>query len=280
MGYLLDGFRALGVTIRNVFRRTVTFEYPKVKRARAERYRNSFALRHDEHGEPACNGCGACAQICPSRVITVVQGPKVVSEVTGKKRGTTESYTLDLNGCIFCELCVQVCPTDAIVMCRVPQTPAYSREELCLTMDKLYVNEKEKGLAWGRGSLLREMQDPKRGKAAPARKKKAASKAADEPKKAAARADDRQEEKAEAAADGPKKAAARADDRPEEKAEAAADGPKKAAARADDRPEEKAEAAADEPARAADGEPVVPPPPKVFAPPPTKPPAKEREGTA
>jgi formate hydrogenlyase subunit 6/NADH:ubiquinone oxidoreductase subunit I len=36
---------------------------------------------------------------------------------------------------------VQVCPVDAIVLCRVPTAPGFDREDLFLTMEKLYANE-------------------------------------------------------------------------------------------------------------------------------------------
>jgi formate hydrogenlyase subunit 6/NADH:ubiquinone oxidoreductase subunit I len=136
--------------------------YPAEKRPRAERYRNSFALLHDDTGDEACVGCLQCERICPSQVITVI-AEKKASPVSGKRRGYAKDFSLDLNACIFCELCVQVCPTDAIVMLRVPETPGYAREELVLTMDKLYDNERDKPATWGTASKLMAMQDPKRG---------------------------------------------------------------------------------------------------------------------
>jgi formate hydrogenlyase subunit 6/NADH:ubiquinone oxidoreductase subunit I len=57
---------------------------------------------------------------------------------------------------------VQVCPTDAIVMLRVQEVPGFEREDLLLTRERLYANEKEKPLYWGTGSALIEMQNPKR----------------------------------------------------------------------------------------------------------------------
>ena len=118
---------------------------------------------HNEHGEEACIGCKMCERICPSDIITVVAAGRKESPVTGKKRGYCADFTLDLNACIVCELCVQVCPEDSILHLRVPQGPGYSREELVLTMDKLYANEDTEDLAWGSGSGLVAMQDPKRG---------------------------------------------------------------------------------------------------------------------
>ena len=153
--------RALWVTFRNFFRRRVT-EGMRPEESRAKRYKASFALVHDEHGEEACIGCDLCGKICPSQIITVVSDSKRLSPVTGKKRGYVKDFTLDLQACIYCELCVQVCPTDAIVMLRVQEEPGYAREDLVLTMDKLYENERRKPLYWGKGSLLMEMQDPNR----------------------------------------------------------------------------------------------------------------------
>lgn len=173
MGYLLDSVRTLWVTLRGAFRTPTTVHYPMQKRERAERYRNTFALVHDAEGDEACVGCLQCEKVCPSQIITI-EAEKRESPVTGKRRGYAKDFTLDLNACIFCELCVQVCPTDAILMCRVPQQPGFSREDLCLTMDRLYENEKTKPVTWGNATKLMEMQDPKRGQP-PAAPKKAAA---------------------------------------------------------------------------------------------------------
>jgi formate hydrogenlyase subunit 6/NADH:ubiquinone oxidoreductase subunit I len=161
-------FDNLWVNLRNIFRGMNTEPLPwKGDRPRSERYRASFALVHNELGEEACIGCDMCAKICPSEIITVVPGGRKESPVTGKKRGYCDDFTLDLNACIICELCVQVCPTDAIVMLRVQEAPAFQREDLVLTMDKLYANEALKQNTWGTGTRLVQMQGeaPKKPKA-------------------------------------------------------------------------------------------------------------------
>lgn len=177
MRVLTASLRAMGVTLRNLFRTPTTVEYPDVIRPRSERHRVSFALVHDEHGEEACIGCMACERICPSAIITVTPDKKRESPVTGKKRGYLQDFTLDLQACIVCELCVQVCPTDAIVMTQEPETPGFAREDLVLTMDKLYANETAKTVTWGNATKLNEMQDPKRGLPPPEPKAKPAPKA-------------------------------------------------------------------------------------------------------
>lgn len=159
MGYFKDSLRALANTMANFVRRPTTVQFPAEKRPRAERYRSSFALLHDEQGDELCIGCLQCERICPSEVIKIEQTGKIESPITGKKRGYAKSFVLDLNACIYCELCVQVCPTDAIVMTREPELPAFGREDLVLTMEKLYANETSKPRAWGDGTKLMEMQE-------------------------------------------------------------------------------------------------------------------------
>ena len=133
-------FQALGTTLRNLTRKPNTVMHPFVQRVRSDRYRQTFALLHEANGDEACIGCKKCEKICPSEVITVV-ATKHESAITGKKRGWAEDFNLDLTACIVCELCVQVCPVDAIVMCSVPTKPSFAREDLLLTMDRLYANE-------------------------------------------------------------------------------------------------------------------------------------------
>jgi NADH-quinone oxidoreductase subunit I len=156
--------RALLVTLRNLFRRPATVEFPRRIRPRPERYRTGFALLHDEHGEELCIGCLACEKICPSGIVRVKAGPKRESAVTGKKRGWAEDLTIDIEACLGCELCVQVCPTDALVMTRAPERPAHHREELFLTMAKLYENGAGRDHGWATGSRLMAMQETPDGK--------------------------------------------------------------------------------------------------------------------
>ncbi len=172
MRHLIDALRALWISLVNIVRRPVTVQFPTVVRARPERYRASFALLHDEHGEELCIGCLACERICPSQVIKMTQAPKRESIVTGKKRGFVSDFTLDLSACIYCELCIQVCPEDAIVMTSTPESPTYARGDLVLTMERLYANEKLRPASWGNGTRLTAMQASpaaeKKGKPAPA----------------------------------------------------------------------------------------------------------------
>ncbi len=162
MLYLTATLQSLFSTLRQSLKKPTTVEYPKVVRPRAPRLRASFALTKDAAGDENCIGCKKCEKVCPSEVIalTTVKKP---SPITGKSRGYASDFTLNLQGCIICELCVQVCPTDAIVMVQDQEKPGFSREDLVLTMDKLYDNgEKKLRLSWANASVLAEHQNPER----------------------------------------------------------------------------------------------------------------------
>lgn len=202
MSYLRETLRAMWTTLHNALRKPVTYEFPEVIRPRAERFRASFALPDDEHGELACIGCMACERICPSEVIKLRPTGKKESPVTGKKRAYVDEFVLDLGGCIQCELCVQVCNSDAILMVREPETPAFAREDLVLDLDKLRANAKAKTAAWGKGTILQQMQEsPKAEKKKPAEPKPradGADKAGATPSKAADKPADNPAERATA----------------------------------------------------------------------------------
>ena len=64
--------RAMGMTLRNFFRRPVTVRYPTVKRVYPDRFRGILALTYDKDtGEENCIGCRLCEYICPPQVIKV-----------------------------------------------------------------------------------------------------------------------------------------------------------------------------------------------------------------
>jgi NADH-quinone oxidoreductase chain I len=146
--------RAMGVTLRNLFRPPVTVQYPTVKRVYPDRFRGILALAYDkETGEEACIGCRLCEYICPPQVIKVEM-------LKAEKRNYAKTFTLELYACEFCELCVQVCPTDAIVMMKSFDMSTTDRREMLLDKDRLHAIGQEYPRSWATGNRLRDMQGP------------------------------------------------------------------------------------------------------------------------
>jgi NADH-quinone oxidoreductase subunit I len=146
--------KAMGVTLRNFFRKPVTVHYPDVKREYPDRFRGILALTYDtETGEENCIGCRLCEYICPPQVIKVEMQK-------AEKRNWAKTFTLELYACEFCELCVQVCPTDAIVMMKSFDLATADRRELLLDKDRLHALGQQFEPSWATGNKLRDMQAP------------------------------------------------------------------------------------------------------------------------
>ncbi len=145
---------AMGVTLRNLFRKPVTVHYPNVTRPYPDRFRGILALVYDPGtGEEACIGCRLCEYICPPQVIQVQM-------LKGEKRNYAKTFTLELYACEFCELCVQVCPTDAIIMLKTFDLATTDRREWLLDKDRLHQLGLQFQPSWATGTKLRAMQAP------------------------------------------------------------------------------------------------------------------------
>ena len=163
--------RAMGVTLRNLFRRPVTVQYPTVKRVYPDRFRGILALTYDPAtGEENCIGCRLCEYICPPQVIKVEM-------LKAEKRNFAKTFTLELYACEFCELCVQVCPTDAIVMMKSFDVATTDRRNLLFDKDRLHHIGLQFTASWATGNGLRDMQTPPKAARAEGEHARAGSKA-------------------------------------------------------------------------------------------------------
>jgi NADH-quinone oxidoreductase subunit I len=90
---LLSG---LALTLRYMFKRPVTVNYPFEKGPLSVRFRGEHALRRYPNGEERCIACKLCEAICPALAITIEAEPRD----DGSRR--TTRYDIDMTKCIYC----------------------------------------------------------------------------------------------------------------------------------------------------------------------------------
>ena len=143
---MFDEVKGFGVTIRRLFKPTVTIQYPEEKRPMADRFRGLPSLRSDpDTGEALCVACGLCARICPTSCLEMHVLP---SEEGDRELG---EFILRSGRCMFCGLCAQVCPVDAITMSKEYELSVTDRDGLIYTKTELAVIGSQSPVWWETG---------------------------------------------------------------------------------------------------------------------------------
>lgn len=127
VGSIAGGFKTLvtglGVTVKQIFRKRVTLQYPHEKPELSGAYRSLIKLiRFDELDSHDCVACMQCVKICPSYCIKI-EGGKV--EDIKRKRATL--FEVDFALCSLCGLCVDVCPTTTLEYSKLYDEAGYER---------------------------------------------------------------------------------------------------------------------------------------------------------
>jgi NADH-quinone oxidoreductase subunit I len=128
MTELVQGLR---LTLKNLFVKKVTVQYPEEKTPQSPRFRGLHALRRYPNGQERCIACKLCEAVCPALAITIE------SDVGEDGTRRTTRYDIDLFKCIYCGFCEEACPVDAIVETRIHEYHMENRGENIMTKDKL-----------------------------------------------------------------------------------------------------------------------------------------------
>ena len=69
--YLWSIAKGMATTLKHLFRKKATIEYPEEKRPFSPVFRGLHVLNRDAEGRENCTACGLCAVACPAEAITM-----------------------------------------------------------------------------------------------------------------------------------------------------------------------------------------------------------------
>lgn len=136
--YLPAIIGGLMITIRHLFKKKVTIQYPEQERPRSAVYRGWHVLKRDEQGRENCTACGLCAVACPAEAITMTAAErKPGEEHLYREEKYASVYEINMLRCIFCGLCEEACPKEAIFLTDRIVPSGMLRENFIFGKDKL-----------------------------------------------------------------------------------------------------------------------------------------------
>lgn len=153
--------KGLVVTMRNLFRKPTTVQYPEERLPQHPRFRGEDFVWYEER----CTGCASCAKYCPLGIIKIVTSPSGTQTQEGEKY-RLEVFDIDIARCMFCGLCVEACPYDALHMGSGFERGRYARRDLIIHIDELKSAPKRPS-TWFRPQLEAKGYDPFSGETVP-----------------------------------------------------------------------------------------------------------------
>ncbi len=121
------------VTLKHLFRRKFTMQYPEQRWVFPDGFRGVPALVKDQEGRTKCVACYLCQFVCPPKAITITAG-----EMPGNKvEKYPEAFDINMLRCIYCGMCEEVCPEQAIFLSKDYEVAGSRRTDLIFHKDKL-----------------------------------------------------------------------------------------------------------------------------------------------
>jgi NADH-quinone oxidoreductase chain I len=127
---IIPFLKGLATTLRMVFTKPITQQYPEEKREMFPRWRGHPQLTIDPDGRRRCVACTLCMVVCPSNAIRGI----VAAEGTDHEKYPVQ-FTIDLQRCIFCGLCQEACPKGAIKLNNAYELAQEDKSALILNIE-------------------------------------------------------------------------------------------------------------------------------------------------
>jgi NADH-quinone oxidoreductase subunit I len=131
--YLPAIVQGLQTTVKHIFHKTITEQYPEQEPHLPPNYRGVHRLNRDTEGRVKCVACYMCATACPAHCIDIVAAPSPWKD----REKYPETFVIDELRCIYCGMCEEACPVDAIELTTLYDLTGLSREEMIFDKEKL-----------------------------------------------------------------------------------------------------------------------------------------------
>ena len=128
----------LRTTLKHLFRKPLTLEYPEHRPAIPVGYRGVPTLVKDPNGREKCVSCQLCEFVCPPKAIRITPGEIPEESPNAHVEKAPQAFDIDMLRCIYCGLCQEVCPEEAIWLQNQFSMSGYTRAEMVNNKAKLY----------------------------------------------------------------------------------------------------------------------------------------------
>jgi NADH-quinone oxidoreductase subunit I len=135
--YLPQVAAGLGITLKHLFAKKETLQYPEEKPTIPPGYRGVPTLVKDPHQRIKCVSCQLCEFVCPPKAIRITPGEVPEGSDREHIEKGPQAFDIDMLRCIYCGLCQEVCPEEAIFLKDQYSMNGYTRESMVNHLDRL-----------------------------------------------------------------------------------------------------------------------------------------------